>query len=279
MYVAATRARDHLVVSLFHKKRAANGCGAKRLIAAGARDHSKELAVTVGEEKLGRQPLEGLEVDRPAGEEAFKNERSELLSRSSRKRYTSATALIEKEREDETEPWARGRGGTRVGRAVHAAIQSLPWDAGDAEIAAFAKAEAVAEAVPDREPDVVKLVRRALRSAAAMRARSSRALREVPFGGVIGGTTLEGFVDLLIDGPDGLEIVDWKTDQIGESEIDERLERYRLQAGLYVLGIEEATGRRVSRVSYVFTSPDIERSPGDPQELSEKARERLEAGI
>lgn len=166
-----------------------------------------------------------------------------------------------------------------MGRAVHAAIQSLPWDADDDTIETFARAAAVAEALPDRVDEVAKLVRRALSSAAASRARSGRALREVPFGVVIGGTTLEGFVDVLIDGADGIEIVDWKTDQISEKEIDARLERYRLQAGLYVLGIEAATNRKVSMVNYVFASPGIERSPGAPDELSRYARERLEAGV
>ena len=281
MYVGATRARDHLLISLFHKKGVRSNCGAKRLISCGGRDHADELSVQDAGDRFGQQPLAALEVDAPVPREEFENERKLLLGRARRKRFTSATAIIKNEstREDETEPWARGRGGTRLGRAVHAAIQSLPWDADDDTIEAFARAAAVAEAVPDREDEVARLVRRALGSAAAERARSGRALREVPFGVVIGGTTLEGFVDVLIDSGDGIEIVDWKTDQISEKEIDARLDRYRLQAGLYVLGIEAATNRKVSMVNYVFASPGIERSPGVPVELSRFALERLEAGV
>jgi len=55
----------------------------------------------------------------------------------------------------------------------------------------------------------------------------------------------------------GLEIVDWKTDDISASEVAGRLKEYELQAGLYVLGLEAATGRPVARVTYVFVGPGV----------------------
>jgi len=54
-------------------------------------------------------------------------------------------------------------------------------------------------------------------------------------------------MDLVIEGPDGLEVVDWKTDSVSASEVERRVERYRLQAGLYVAGLEAATRRKVAR--------------------------------
>ncbi|MCH8813658.1 MAG: UvrD-helicase domain-containing protein [Chloroflexi bacterium] len=280
LYVGATRARDHLVVSLYHRKSSRRSSGAERLIDAGARELAQKLTPSATSLTFDASPLDQLKVDPPASPSDFKEERAALVERSRRRTYTSATALIEHSREEDSEPWARGRGGTRLGRAVHAAIQSVPWDADEETIKAFARAEAVAEAVPDRADEVGTLVRRALRSRAAERARrATRALREVPFGLDIDGTTVEGFVDLLIEGPDGIEIVDWKTDRVNESEIDARLDQYRLQAGLYVLGIETATRLTVSNVNYVFVSPNVERSPGEPAELSRLAKERLEAGL
>jgi ATP-dependent helicase/nuclease subunit A len=114
-------------------------------------------------------------------------------------------------------------------------------------------------------------------SKAAGRARlAQRALREVPFAVRVDGTVLEGFIDLLIERSDGgIEVVDWKTDQITEAEIGERLKAYETQAGLYVYGIEAATGRKVSAVTYVFAGPGVERSPGDPAELSRTALTNL----
>jgi ATP-dependent exoDNAse (exonuclease V) beta subunit len=198
------------------------------------------------------------------------------------RRYTSATAigaqeLRKDEPQDETEPWARGRGGTHVGRAVHATIQSVALDADAAQVAAFARAQSVAEAIPERAGDIAALAQAALASEAAQRARSGRrALREVPFAVRYGATVLEGFIDLVIEGADGgIEIVDWKTDDISAAEVPARLIQYELQAGLYTLGLEAATGRAVTRITYVFAAPGIEASPGDPGTLAASARARL----
>ena len=170
----------------------------------------------------------------------------------------------------------RGRGGTRLGRAVHAAIQSLPLDADEAMIEAFSRAQAVAEAIPDRSGEVARLVRQALQSDAAARARAApRALREVSFAAEFDGVILEGFADLIIETADGIEIVDWKTDDIPAAAVRERLRQYELQAGLYVLGIESATGRPVTRVTYVFARAGLEESPGEPASLSARARAQL----
>jgi ATP-dependent helicase/nuclease subunit A len=282
LYVATTRARDHLIVSLYAGKYASSECGARKLAAHGATNHAQQLPQTDQEAKSTRRAFEDLEPD-PAQEltdEEFRAERERLLSGATRRRYTSATAIGQQkksEKTDETEPWARGRGGTRLGRAVHAAIQSLSLDADDATIAAFTKAQAVAEAIPHRAVEVEKLVRWVLRSSeAAARARSAtRSLREVPFAVQVDGVVLEGFIDLLIETGDRIEVVDWKTDQISTADVDERLKEYETQAGLYVYGIEAATGRKVSAVTYVFASAGVERSPGDPGELSKMAQADL----
>ena len=172
------------------------------------------------------------------------------------------------------EPWARGRGGTRVGRAVHAAIQSLPLTAGAEEIAAVSVAQAVAEAVPERADEVAALVRTALASEAAGRARAAGGgLREVPFATTRDGALVEGFVDLVVPTATGLEIVDWKTDDIPPKGVADRLAGYRLQAGLYAAGLTRATGRPVERITYVFLRAGVEESPGDPAALAAAADE------
>lgn len=284
LYVAATRARDHLVVSLHHH-RLSRGSAAQRLLDAGA-DSTPQLAVRRIATHSPRSQLESLAVDLPAGtKESFAGERAGLLTRAKTVQYTSATALAphkdeqKEEATDESEPWARGRGGTRLGRAVHAAIQSLPLDADDAAIAAFARAQAVAEAIPHREADVARLVGWVVRESEAwQRARSAqRAMREVPFALQSDGKVLEGFIDLVIQTDDGIEIVDWKTDQIPPAEVPERLQQYELQAGLYVHGLESAAGIRVRRITYVFASARVEASPGDPGTLANAARETLAA--
>ena len=84
-----------------------------------------------------------------------------------------------------------------------------------------------------------------------------------------------GFIDLVIESEDGIEIVDWKTDQIAAATVAERMREYETQAGLYVYGLEAATGWRAKAVTYVFASAEVEASPGDPAALSSAAQTQL----
>ena len=45
----------------------------------------------------------------------------------------------------------------------------------------------------------------------------------------IGNGSLQGFIDLLFEEPDGLIVVDYKTDSIVSDETREAIDRYRLQ--------------------------------------------------
>ncbi|HWO73526.1 MAG TPA: 3'-5' exonuclease, partial [Dehalococcoidia bacterium] len=278
LYVAATRARDHLVIFLYHHERARNTF-AQRLIEAGACEAAAKLPELPPAAAAALAPFAGLEVDPPEVADAdFAATRADLVAAARPGPVTSATALRagEGEREYESEPWARGRAGTHRGRAVHAALQVLPWDADEETITALARAQAVSEAVPEEADRIAELLRRALDAEVVGRARTARrAVREVPFALVQDGVTLEGFVDLVIEGEDGLELVDWKTDAVPAEAVRRRLEDYRLQAGLYVLGLERATGKRVQRVTYVFVDPAVEASPGEPAQLAAEAAERL----
>ncbi|MDP9238854.1 MAG: UvrD-helicase domain-containing protein [Chloroflexota bacterium] len=285
LYVAATRARDHLVLSLYHSSKGAKGqCGAARIMAGLGGLGVTALPELAAPLQQPRAPFADLEVELPPGlsDGTFDVERAALILGARTHRYTSATALgpdqMQKpEASDETEPWARGRGGTHLGRAVHATIQSVPLDASAAQIAAFSRAQSVAEAIPGRDAEVAALVQSALASKAFGRARAaSRAMREVPFVVQYGATVLEGFIDMVIEGEDGgIEIVDWKTDHVAGADVPQRLKQYESQAGLYVLGLEAATGRTVTRVTYVFASSGVEESPGEPAILAEAARALL----
>ncbi len=285
LYVAATRARDHLVFSLFHQERTRD-CAALKLIEAGAKDFADPMPPVTLSRPVQTQPFANLQTDLDGWDEStFEADRAELVTGAHVQHYTSATALgrddKKEEREDDTEPWSRGRAGTHLGRAVHAALQTLAWDAADEEIEAVARAQTVAEAVPHMADEAATLIRVALQSEPARRALDAkRALREVPFALPHGNTILEGYVDLLIEGEDGsIEIVDWKTDHVPADAVEARLRDYELQAGVYVLGIEAATARPVSRVTYVFVSAGRSASPGEPAALKAAALQRLESAI
>jgi ATP-dependent helicase/nuclease subunit A len=178
------------------------------------------------------------------------------------------------------EPWRKGRAGTSIGRAVHAVLQSIDLVTGEGlEAAAVAQAEA--EGVGDRADEVARLARAALASEAVRAAAAGgRFWREVYVGAELeGGVVIEGFLDLLAEGPDGLVIIDYKTDSLrGEAEVDVAMVRYRLQGAAYALAAERAVGKPVRRVVFVFTEPRIDREVEDLEAAKAEAQ-RLALGL
>ncbi len=68
---------------------------------------------------------------------------------------------------------------------------------------------------------------------------------------------VEGYVDLVVDTPDGLVVVDYKTDAWRDQrDLDAKVARYRLQGATYALALEAATGRPVTRCVFVFLGDD-----------------------
>ena len=82
----------------------------------------------------------------------------------------------------------------------------------------------------------------------------------------LGDRVVEGYVDLLIETPDGLVVVDYKTDSAkSEADIDAKLAAYELQGAAYAVALETATGSTVVDCRFVFCQPTraIERSIED----------------
>ena len=91
----------------------------------------------------------------------------------------------------------------------------------------------------------------------------------------VGEVTIEGYVDLLVDTPAGLVVVDYKTDNVrSEAEIDAKLQRYSTQGAAYAVAIEVAIGRRVHDVQFVFARPSgpVVRSIDDLARRSSQVR-------
>lgn len=58
---------------------------------------------------------------------------------------------------------------------------------------------------------------------------------------------LQGVVDCCFTGPDGLTVVDFKTDRLSPSEIAEHSQRYRTQLDSYTWAMEQIFGTKVTR--------------------------------
>ena len=216
LYVACTRACDHLIVSLHRRERAREPEPAKRtnaeLLVYGMGDTLDVLPDAV-EDEGAVVPI--AVPARPAAIpslEAWRAERDAALATASRVMAVAATALTDegghdpatelsaglqkRPRDLDLPPWLKGRYGTAVGRAVHGALQTIDLATGDGLDAAVA-AQCEAEAIPDRAAQVRGLVADALRSPSVVAAARMPHWREVYACAPIDGRLLEGYIDLL----------------------------------------------------------------------------------
>ncbi len=260
LYVAATRAKDHLIVSLHHKDdskaKAADRSHAGILWEACA-EHP-DLWTTMPAEL----PLSAVPQDPPAPQGDLAGERREwsaarnaALSELSRSNVRAATEMKgDVDDSVERQPWQRGRGGTSLGRAVHATLQTIDLATGEA-LADTARAQAAAEGIAHRAREVEARVRAALGSAVAAEAAKAQHWRELYVGAPVDDLTVEGYIDLLYETDDGLVLVDWKTDALDpRTEQTEALARYGKQVQAYADVLEVALGRKVLRAELVFLS-------------------------
>ena len=49
-----------------------------------------------------------------------------------------------------------------------------------------------------------------------------------------------------------LVVIDYKSDDVGESDVDGKLERYQWQGAAYAAALESATGKTVKEVQFLF---------------------------
>lgn len=265
LYVACTRARDYLVLSLWHLT--GKPCHAHDLWElCQAQQPPLWEGLTTGPIGLELEPAASFD-DTPEQRAAWMDERTALLARPSPGRPIAATAIAHQAAKDEPveelPAWRRGRAGTSIGRAVHSALQSVDLASG-AGVAEVAAAQAAAEGVPGRAAEVQRLVEAALSSEAVREAvAADRYWREVYVSSPVAGRVVEGFIDLLYESPDGLVVVDYKTDSLAQdADAVAAMQRYRWQGAAYALALQQTLGRPVARVVFVFVrSPDLVEVP------------------
>ncbi|MEM9042038.1 MAG: UvrD-helicase domain-containing protein, partial [Actinomycetota bacterium] len=277
LYVACTRAVDHLVVSLHRTKsldelgalpgeKVPNCSHAELLVRHGALDES------AGADRRTFDPLPPAPApaesvpgdDLPL--EQWRDDLAATFERASRRSAIAATRLADevqmlRDREVgddpgldkhavniDLPPWQRGRYGTAVGRAVHGTLQFCDLADGR-DIDPLARSQCAAEGVLGAHPTVAALARSAL-TAPIVRSVAAGAdhRRELFIAAPVGDRLLEGYIDLLVRDRDGYVIVDYKTDQwSGPVQTAERVARYRTQLAAYGAALESALGEPVVR--------------------------------
>lgn len=329
LYVACTRAQDHLVVSLHRTERANPASRSSRTHAEQLVHGMGELLATLPDAEEGdidALPFTPLVApDAPAPYPEWRRELDEAVALAARPTTVAATALTDsgdpdvapepelatarsdagdhemggstsaepdaglrkRPRDLDLPPWLKGRYGTAVGRAVHGVLQTVDLATGDGLDAAVA-AQCQAEAIPDRADTVAALARAALASPTVAEAATRPHWREIyACTPVADGRLLEGYVDLLYRAANGLVVVDHKTAATSDTtELDRRVEGYRLQGASYALAIGRTTGEPVVRVVFVFLTPegaiereltDVDAAIADVERLVAAGREILVA--
>ena len=264
LYVATTRARDHLILSL-HRTKSDRSQAAEvaRVLADAAADGLwRRLEPPFALQSVVAATRPAADADGPGRRREWDAERTRAIAALRRAPVQAATTIAgaghsagDEEPDPEAPPWRRGRAGTSIGRAVHGVLQSVDLATGHGA-AELARAQAAAEGVDAKADEVERLVRAALASEAVRQAvAGGRYWREVYVGAPVGDLTVEGFVDLLYETPDGLVVVDYKTDTVrSEADVHAAVGRYRLQAAAYALTLQRTLGRPVATCTFVFVS-------------------------
>ena len=311
LYVAATRARDHLILSMYRleKNKTTSAARIAAIMQTGEDDagDGEEEGDGANENPLWREldadaylapsAMSGGDESAPDFGALFADpshsmsaraewlaERERTIARMGALASVSATGLAkinkDEPEEEPNEPWRRGRGGAPIGRAVHSVLQTIDL-ANGAGIDSAARAQAVAEGIPDRAAEVARLARTAIDSDIARRAvASGRLWREAPMAApVVAGGAVQGYIDLLFEENGELVVVDYKTDAIDEAHVPDAAERYRLQAGAYALMVSRATGKRVKEIVFLFLRPKSERSYRNADELAAEAERAAARGF
>ena len=281
MYVAATRARDHLLVSRHRGKRGSGSLAAK------IEQHLE------GYEDLWREWSQPAVVQRPVVQSAGERDtaearsewishRAEVVANASLSGYTTPTALkpgkavreaMPKEPSEglDEEPGRSGRGATEIGRAVHAVLQYIDligWT--DDDLASLSERMAEEHGIGTETSQVAELARAALVTGtmkrAADAAKRGEAWREVSVAAALddGVGELEGQIDLLFREDDGsLTVVDYKTDRLAGRDRADAAAPYLLQMGGYAWCVERVNGAPVDRAVLIFARATGEDGSGE----------------
>ena len=289
LYVAATRARDYLVVS---RNRNRN----RRSYAAKIEQHTggdnSELWSPIPSEwaALANQPVDAsasrTSPRKTLDRDTWRQEHDAIMrtasargwiSPSSLKEATVEDTISEDEKPDDTPigdsegAIGRGRAATKVGSAVHAAVQRC-LENPDVNSAQVAASEAAKHGVSDHANEVahltkVTLAMPLLRDFASKRREDfwveTPVAVSIPTEDGSTSSVIEGRVDLIYRLADGsLGISDFKTDRTFNRSIAEMAEPYIPQLGAYAYAVQKATGMAVTEASILFSRLAADK-PGD----------------
>lgn len=269
LYVAATRARDHLVISSFPN--AWNEESWLGLFADGLDDlpviHGEDLPIpsttAPGQDLPGTaDPAEML-----AGRQEWLAQRAHLLE-------SLPTAIVISPSATETKtlgahvtttsedpiPVSLVSEASRLGSAFHRVLEVVDLAAYDpAGLHSICNSVATEYGLTDRAMELLDLATNVLSSRLLTRAlKADMVYRELPFSLPVQGVLVQGAIDLLFSENGHLVVGDFKSDNVTSAQAGDRAVKYRAQAALYTLACERLTARKVREFVFVFARPAVE---------------------
>lgn len=284
-YVGATRAREHLVVSVHRSAKDKSTVAAKISEFADLCDDLWEPFEVGSGVSAGVGPGRNGEASAGSSSEEQRKPFSledrarwiqdveEKIAAASGRGYVTPSQLadhtmFEHSQEDEPEKpddnmesteldaARRGRGGTNIGSAVHAVLQDINLD-DHSNLGDLVRMAAEAHDVPGENDQISQLVRNVMASPIMANATEQTCWREAWVAAEIEiepgiSAEVEGAIDLIIQHDDGsVSIVDYKTDQVVGADLRRRAKGYEPQLAGYALVVEKQ-GFRVRDAVLIF---------------------------
>jgi ATP-dependent helicase/nuclease subunit A len=285
LYVAVTRARDHLIVPVASQPDKEGPMLFDLLPSLPTWDESLAGAQVDGCHLFDRTKLAALPDDEPPlPEEASADavdvaleERSGWESAQENLRATARDELAvhtaTKDEGDDPIPAALAGADDRPliagggeapprlkGEALHKALELVDLHAPE-QLEQIVPAVCAIAGIADAADEVLEMALACLASPVVARALAADELwREVPYTLRVSDGYATGRIDLVFREGDQLVVADWKSDAVGPGTAAAAAESHRPQAGAYVRGLERAAAMSVAEVVFVFPRARAETS-------------------
>lgn len=277
LYVAVTRARDHLIVPVASRPATPGPMLFDLLPSLPDWDPAAAGSVVDGCYVFDREQLPRLPDDEPplrtdadgeaidaalAEREEWESTRKSVVSAA---RDELAVHPATKDEGDDPVPASLagaddqpliaggGEGPPRLkGEALHRALELVDLRAPE-DLENIVRAVCTVAGIEAASDEVLEMACACLGSPVVARALAADELwREVPYTLRVADGYATGRIDLVFREGDDLIVADWKSDSVGPAAVDAAAESHRPQAEAYVRALEAATQMAVSEVVFVF---------------------------
>lgn len=147
--------------------------------------------------------------------------------------------------------------GKSFGNVIHEALEALTRERGQTDLECLVPVLLAAHGrLAEEKEEIIDLLQRVMGTSLWRRALASpELLSEVPFGVFAGDTYLTGAVDLAFREEGGWMLADYKTDAVkDERHLEQLVDYYRPQVAEYARRWEEITGEKVKESGLFFVS-------------------------